>query len=189
MSTLMYRSCNSSCRTSRNRPCVRCVWTGSRTWSSCAATAPASCVGTEWASVPSAARPSNGASSSTELYIRTEHIRMTTTTPAADASPSSMSASIGSCLKSYLHYSALLIHWLCPDGSLLQKNGLWIDFYYFMEVSVSMSLCIFIHHYCLRPKICSLLYFNWCKTSYSVVVLLLDVKHEAALLRWASSEV
>lgn len=47
------------------RPCVRCVWTGWRTWSSCAATAPASCAGTEWANAPSAARPSNVASSST----------------------------------------------------------------------------------------------------------------------------
>lgn len=47
------------------RPCVRCAWTGWRTWSSCAATEPASCAGIEWASVPSAARPSNAAYSST----------------------------------------------------------------------------------------------------------------------------
>lgn len=47
------------------RPCVRCVWTGWRTWSSCVAMAHASCAGTEWASAPSAARPSSAASSST----------------------------------------------------------------------------------------------------------------------------
>lgn len=61
----MCKSYNNSFRTSRSRPCARCVWTGWRTWSLCAATAPASCVGTEWASAPSAARPSSAASSST----------------------------------------------------------------------------------------------------------------------------
>lgn len=62
---LMCRNYNNSFRTSRSRPCARCVWTGWRTWSLCAATAPASCAGTEWASAPSAARPSSAASSST----------------------------------------------------------------------------------------------------------------------------
>lgn len=64
-STLTCRSYNNSFKTSRNRPCVLCAWTGWRTWSSCAATEPASCAGIEWASVPSAARPSNAAYSST----------------------------------------------------------------------------------------------------------------------------
>lgn len=78
------------------RPCVRCVWTGWRTWSSCAAMAPASCVGTEWASAPSAARLSNAASSSTRspppqltLYPTPDHARKATVTPAAAAWPSS----------------------------------------------------------------------------------------------------
>lgn len=53
------------CSASPCRPCVPSVWTGWRTWSSCAATAPASCAGTEWASAPSAAKPSNVESSST----------------------------------------------------------------------------------------------------------------------------
>lgn len=53
------------CSASPCRPCVPSVWTGWRTWSSCAATAPASCAGTEWASAPSAAKPLNVASCST----------------------------------------------------------------------------------------------------------------------------
>lgn len=57
---------NDGCSASPCRPCVPSVWTGWRTWSSCAATAPASCAGTEWASAPSAAKPSNVESSSTE---------------------------------------------------------------------------------------------------------------------------
>lgn len=51
------------------RPCVPCVWTGWRTWSSCAATAPASCAGTEWASAPSAAKPSSAESSCTRRLL------------------------------------------------------------------------------------------------------------------------
>lgn len=53
------------CSASPCRPCVPSVSTGWRIWSSCAATAPASCAGTEWASAPSAAKPSNVESCST----------------------------------------------------------------------------------------------------------------------------
>lgn len=90
-STLTCRNYSSSSKTSRNRPCVRCVWTGWRTWSSCAATAPASCVGTEWASAPSAARPSSAASSSTRHPPQTLSFSLflllnpTPTTPANKA--------------------------------------------------------------------------------------------------------
>lgn len=53
------------CSASPCRPCVPSVSTGWRIWSSCAATAPASCAGTEWASAPSAAKPLNVESCST----------------------------------------------------------------------------------------------------------------------------
>lgn len=62
---LRWRPDTDRCPASPCRPCVPSAWTGWRTWSSCAATAPASCAGTEWASAPSAAKPSNVESSST----------------------------------------------------------------------------------------------------------------------------
>lgn len=66
---LRWRPSADRCSACPRRPCVPSVWTGWRTWSSCAATAPASCAGTEWASAPSAAKPSNVESSSTRRFF------------------------------------------------------------------------------------------------------------------------
>lgn len=69
--TLVFLFINANgCPASLCRPCVPSAWTGWRTWSSCAATAPASCAGTEWASAPSAAKPLNVESSSTKPQSR-----------------------------------------------------------------------------------------------------------------------
>lgn len=84
------------CSPSTCRPCVLCVSTGWRTWSSCAATAPASCAGTEWASAPSAAKPSSAESSCTRrltpppahFLSLSNHSRRDTIARAAAARPS-----------------------------------------------------------------------------------------------------
>lgn len=124
---LMYRSYSSSFKTSRNRPCARCVWTDWRTWSSCVAMAPASCVGTEWANAPSAARPSSVASSCTRPSERTlssfkahtDHARNATSTPAAAILTAPESAS------HVLFYTTdtLLILLLFSGGISVTKQG------------------------------------------------------------------
>lgn len=135
----MYRSYSNSFRTSRNRPCVRCAWTGWRTWSSCAAMAPASCAGTEWASAPSAARPLSAASSSTRdpktfffffllslsLEAHPDHARNATTTPAAAAAARPSSQHPSQPAKGVLR--CLILHNKCSLNGLIV---LWWNFCY-----------------------------------------------------------
>lgn len=115
------------------RPCVRCVWTGWRTWSSCAAMAPASCVGTEWASVPSAARPSNAASSSTRRPPPPiDSLSYTRPRPQSQCHTSCCCSTIFTpfdqpakgvlkCLTR--HNKCFLMVWLCSGGFSVTKQG------------------------------------------------------------------
>lgn len=149
--------------TSVCRPCVRCVWTGWRTWSSCVATAPASCVGTEWASAPSAARPSSAASSSTRPTPHTPQNTHTDTfylslllkpTPTTPAKPQSHQLLLllldhphstwVSQPRAFLNVlldttNALLMVWLCSGGIPVRKQ----------EQNMNWLLSVlFRHHMC-----------------------------------------